>query len=97
MGISKEDPLVAVIVSIYYIGCTIEAILASRLADKRGRKPGMLVCLITLCVGNLLMFLAGLGYSKGAMVVMLVGRFVMGLGVGGIDSVVPVYSSELHD
>lgn len=41
------------------------------------------------------MFIAGLGYSQGALVVMYIGRVIMGLGVGGVDSVVPVYSSEL--
>ena len=97
MGITEESPLVAVIVSIYYVGCAIGAILASRYADKNGRKPSMFACLVTSCLGNLLMFLAGLGYSRGALFVMLTGRFIMGLGVGGIDSVVPLYSSELHE
>ena len=97
MGIGEEDPLVAVIVSVYYLGCAIGAILASWLADKRGRKPGMWACLITTVLGNLLMFVSGLGYSKGAIAVMLAGRFIMGLGVGGIDAVVPVYSSELNE
>lgn len=41
------------------------------------------------------MFIAGLGYSQGALAVMYLGRVIMGLGVGGVDSVVPVYSSEL--
>jgi MFS family permease len=41
------------------------------------------------------MFVAGLGFSKGALAVMYLGRVIMGLGVGGVDSVVPVYSSEL--
>ena len=97
MGIGEEDPLVAVIVSVYYLGCAVGAVLSSKLADKRGRKPGMFACLVTSVIGNLLMFFSGLGYSKGAIAVMLVGRFVMGLGVGGIDAVVPVYSSELNE
>lgn len=46
-------------------------------------------------LGNLIMFVAGLGYSRGALAVMYLGRIIMGLGVGGVDSVVPVYSSEL--
>ena len=46
------------------------------------------------------MFISGLGMIPGgmpAMAVMFAGRIVMGLGVGGIDSVVPVYSSELSE
>ena len=97
MGIAEDDPLVGIIVSVYYLGCAVGAVLASWFADKKGRKPGVMVCLATASLGNLLMFVSGLGYSKGALAVMLLGRIVMGLGVGGIDAVVPVYSSELQE
>ena len=97
MGIAEEDPLVGIIVSVYYLGCAVGSILASLLADKAGRKPSIFACLAVTAVGNLFMFLAGFGYSKGAMTVMFLGRIIMGLGVGGIDSVIPVYSSELNE
>ena len=97
MGIGGEDPLVGVIVSVYYLGCAVGAVLASLLADKSGRKTSIFVCLVVTALGNLFMFVAGLGYSKGAMTMMFLGRIIMGLGVGGIDSVVPVYSSELNE
>ena len=97
MGIAEEDPLVGIIVSVYYLGCAVGAVLASLLADKSGRKKSIFVCLLVTALGNLFMFFAGLGYSKGAMTMMLLGRIIMGLGVGGIDSVVPVYSSELNE
>ncbi|KAK4981890.1 hypothetical protein LTR50_007876 [Elasticomyces elasticus] len=97
MGISEEDPLVGLIVSVYYLGCALGAVLFSWLADNYGRKPGLWGCLATASLGNLIMFVAGLGYSRGAMPVMFVGRVIMGLGVGGVDSVVPVYSSELSE
>lgn len=96
MGIAEEDPLVGVIVSVYYLGCAIGAVLASLLADKAGRKPSIFACLAVTSLGNLLMFIVGLGFSRGAMTTMFIGRIVMGLGVGGIDSVIPVYSSELN-
>lgn len=96
MGISKEDPLVGVIVSVYYLGCAVGSVLASLLADARGRKPSIFVCLAITSLGNLLMFISGLGFQQGAMSLMFIGRIVMGLGVGGIDSVIPVYSSELN-
>ena len=96
MGIDGEDPLVGIIVSVYYLGCAVGAVFASLLADKAGRKPSIFACLAVTAIGNLLMFIAGLGYHKGAMVMMVLGRIIMGLGVGGIDSTIPVYSSELN-
>lgn len=95
MGIEEEDPQVGVIVSVYYLGCAIGAVFFSWFADTYGRKKSIFFCLATASLGNLIMFLAGLGYSTGALAVMYVGRVIMGFGVGGIDSVVPVYSSEL--
>ena len=95
MGIGEEDPQVGLIVSVYYLGCAVGAVFFSWLADKYGRKPGLFGCLATASLGNLIMFVSGLGYSRGALVVMYIGRVIMGLGVGGVDSVVPVYSSEL--
>ena len=95
MGISGDDPQVGVIVSVYYLGCAFGAVFFSWLADKYGRKPGLFGCLAMSSLGNLIMFISGLGYTKGALAVMYVGRVIMGLGVGGVDSVVPVYSSEL--
>ena len=96
MGIAEEDPLVGIIVSVFYIGCAVGAVLASFLADKAGRKPGIFTCLAVSSIGNILMFIAGLNYKRGAMTLMFIGRIVMGLGTGGIDSVIPVYSSELN-
>ncbi|KAL8666506.1 MAG: hypothetical protein Q9168_007467 [Polycauliona sp. 1 TL-2023] len=97
MGISEESPLVGIIVSVYYLGCAVGAVLASYLGDARGRKPSIFACLAVTALGNLLMFVAGLGFSQGALTLMFVGRIVMGLGVGGIDAVIPVYSSELNE
>ncbi|KAL8929500.1 MAG: hypothetical protein Q9208_001169 [Pyrenodesmia sp. 3 TL-2023] len=97
MGISKESPLVGIIVSVYYLGCAVGAVLASYLGDVRGRKPSIFVCLAVTALGNLLMFIAGLGFSQGAMTLMFAGRVIMGLGVGGIDAVIPTYSSELNE
>ena len=95
MGIGEEDPQVGLIVSVYYLGCAFGAVLFSWLADQYGRKPGLFGCLATASLGNLIMFVSGLGYSRGALFAMYLGRVIMGLGVGGVDSVVPVYSSEL--
>ena len=96
MGIAEESPLVGVIVSVYYLGCAVGAILASSLADKTGRRPSIWACLATSAIGNVFSFVAGLGHSRGSMTMMFIGRVVMGLGVGGIDAVIPTYSSELN-
>ncbi len=84
VGVDEESPLVGVIVSVYYLGCAVGAVLASRFADAKGRKPGIFACLATASVGNLLMFVAGLGGTsqRAAFTIMLIGRVVMGLGVG---------------
>jgi len=97
MGITESSPIVGVIVSVYYLGTAVGALLGSWFADKKGRKPSIIACLIAAALGNLIMFVAGLGFRKHAIVVMFIGRVVMGLGVGGIDSVIPVYSSELAE
>ncbi|TVY34976.1 putative metabolite transport protein [Lachnellula occidentalis] len=101
MQISKESPVVGIIVSVYYLGCAVGAIVASWLADKEGRKPSIFTCLATTAFGNILMFISGLSmngtspWNGGALACMLTGRIIMGLGVGGIDAVIPMYSSEL--
>lgn len=64
------------------------------LANKKFLK--VFACLATASLGNLIMFIAGLGFSKGALAVMYLGRVVMGLGVGGVDSVVSKLNCEKH-
>lgn len=95
MGIAESSPIVGIIVAVYYLGCALGAVLFSKLSDELGRKKAITLCLATASLGNFVMFISGLGYAKGALAVMLTGRVVMGLGVGGIDSVIPTYSSEL--
>ena len=84
MGISEDSSLVGLIVSVYYLGCAVGAVLFSAWADRFGRKSSMFACLATSSVGNLIMFISGLGYKNQALLVMFLGRIIMGLGVGGI-------------
>jgi MFS family permease len=97
MGVSSTSPIVGFIVSVYYLGCAVGAVLFSWFADRFGRKKGIFLCLSTAALGNLIMFCAGLGGMPGGRVVMFIGRVVMGLGVGGVDSVIPIYSAELSN
>jgi MFS family permease len=41
------------------------------------------------------MFVSGMKFPSAGLATMFVGRVIMGLGVGGIDAVIPTYSSEL--
>ncbi|KAK2614189.1 hypothetical protein N8I77_001038 [Diaporthe amygdali] len=96
MGIGPEDPLVGILVAVYYLGCSLGAVLFSYMSDYYGRKKAIFACLATASLGNLIMFVTGLGgWTQNAIHMFWVGRVIMGLGVGGIDAVIPVYSSEL--
>ncbi|CCG81344.1 putative MFS monosaccharide transporter [Taphrina deformans PYCC 5710] len=97
MGLKKESPVVGVIVSVYYLAAAVGAVIFSKAADVRGRKMAIYLSLTMTIIGDLLMFLSGLGYLKNVspIATMFVGRTLLGLGVGGIDAVIPVYSSEL--
>jgi MFS family permease len=95
MGIEEESPVVGVIVAIYYLGTAVGAVFFSWLADRLGRKKSIFFSLAAASLGNLIMFVAGFKFPQIALWVMIAGRIVMGLGVGGIDAVIPTYSSEL--
>lgn len=98
MDVGPEDPLVGILVAVYYLGCSLGAVLFSHLSDHHGRKTAIFACLATASLGNLVMFLTGLGgWRTGALHMFWVGRVIMGLGIGGVDAVIPVYSSELSE
>ncbi|KAK9418383.1 putative Major facilitator superfamily (MFS) profile domain-containing protein [Seiridium unicorne] len=97
MGIASDDPLVGWIVSVYYLGCAVGAVVFSKVADRWGRKRSIFACLAMAALGNLVMFVTGMWGKSGALQSMFLGRVIMGLGVGGIDAVIPIYSSELAD
>lgn len=97
MDIGPEDPLVGILVAVYYLGCSFGAVLFSWFSDKYGRKKAIFACLATCALGNAIMFLTGLGgWRQHAIHMFWIGRVIMGLGVGGVDAVIPVYSSELN-
>lgn len=86
MGIAEEDPLVGVIVSVYYLGCAVGAVIASWFSNIYGRRPGIYATLLTASLGNLIMFIAGIRGMPNGLVTMMIGRIIMGLGVGKIYS-----------
>jgi MFS family permease len=89
MRIAEDSPIVGIIVSVYYLGYGIGAVIASFWAEKRGRMPSTFACLTTTAFGSLLIFISGLNGKGGgssswngaALACMLTGRVVMGLGV----------------
>ena len=77
------------IVSVYYIGTLIGALVAGSLADRCGR--------IKAVVFGSLWALLGAALQASAMNItwMCIARIIAGVGVGAIDCVVPVWSAEV--
>ena len=92
---TKAEAIVGLVVAVYYLGCTVGAVVFSAVGDHFGRNTSIFLCLATASIGNWIMFISGLGYRQGALPIMFIGRVVMGLGVGGIDALIPTYSAEL--
>lgn len=82
MGLKEESPVVGVIVSVYYLAAAVGAVIFSKTADKRGRKMAIYLSLAMTIIGDLLMFLAGLGSlaNVSPIATMFAGRLILGLG-----------------
>lgn len=77
------------VVSGLLVGAMLGAGLSGRLADSLGRRPLILA-------GGIVFMIGTVGTAFGVNVAMLIGfRFVMGIGVGIVSVVVPMYLSEL--
>ncbi|CAG8538882.1 7709_t:CDS:2 [Ambispora leptoticha] len=79
----------ALITSIFNLGGLLGSLLASRIADSKGRKWALLFNNIFLILGSLLMGTAVTYFS------LVVGRVLAGIGSGVIVVVVPMYLSEI--
>ena len=77
------------VVAVLLAGAAVGALVAGRLADLLGRRRLVLLTSVTFVVGIALASLAP------SLVVLLVGRFVIGMGVGAAAFGVPLYISEL--
>lgn len=74
--------------AIYTIGCLIGALASTSVGNPLGRRRALVVFAIIGAVGTILQ---GSSFSLGQLVV---GRIISGLGVGGVNAVVPVWQAE---
>ena len=77
------------VVSVLLIGAIIGAITQGRIADRIGRRRALGLIGVTFSVG---LAVAALAQSYG---VLLVGRVIIGFGVGGVSALIPTYLSEI--
>lgn len=79
----------ALIVSILLIGALIGAFVGGYFADIIGRKKTMLFSIILFVIGTVIMIVSN------RLSEFMVGRFVLGLGVGIVSVTVPLYIAEM--
>ncbi|KAE8388545.1 general substrate transporter [Aspergillus alliaceus] len=90
-GLSKvgEANLSANIVSTLQAGCFFGALIASPVAEKWGRKTGLIAASIIAIIGCIMQLAA-----SGHLEAMYVGRLINGFGVGFASMINPLYVSE---
>ncbi|MDR1861628.1 MAG: sugar porter family MFS transporter [Candidatus Ancillula sp.] len=81
----EEGALTAIIL----VGAVAGAVAIGKLADKLGRRTSLFISAVLFVVGALLSGLAG------SLEFLLLARLIMGLAVGAVSSLVPLYLSEL--
>ncbi|KAI9659319.1 MAG: hypothetical protein M1821_001577 [Bathelium mastoideum] len=81
--------LSANIVSVMQAGAFAGALLAFPIADKYGRKPGLLTAAFFAAIGGLMQ-----AASSGNLGCLYAGRFIEGLGLGAATMLTPTYISE---
>src|SRR5262245_36622576 len=81
-----------IVLSIELLGMALGSVLFGGLADRKGRRPAILVCLVIMAIG---MFLAS---TSGSVEVLSAYRFFTGLGIGGMlactNAMVAEYSNS---
>lgn len=91
-GINRAQ--LGIVLSMELIGMAVGSILLGGIADRFGRRPTIIGCLMAMTIG---MFFAGLANS---IYFLLLVRFITGLGIGGmlasINAIVAEYSSAKY-
>ncbi|KAI1615306.1 MFS transporter [Exophiala viscosa] len=80
---------IGTMVAILEIGALIASLCVGRIGDIIGRRR-------TILYGSMVFFVGGMlqTFANG-MPMMMIGRFIAGLGVGALSTIVPVYQSEI--
>lgn len=78
----------ALIVSILSAGTFFGALMAAPVADKIGRRYGLMISCIVFMIGAILQVVAQ------SIPVFAVGRCIAGFGVGMLSTLIPLYQSE---
>ncbi|EWG40790.1 hypothetical protein FVEG_03064 [Fusarium verticillioides 7600] len=85
---SPDSDMIGVIVAIYEIGCFFGAIFSSIWGEKLGRRRSVFIGCVFLIIGAVLQ---AASYTRA---MMIVGRIVAGVGMGTVNSTVPVMQAE---
>lgn len=91
-GITKEwgvpRAALGIVLSAELIGMGFGSVLLGGVADKVGRKPAMLGCLVIMAIG---MYMA---HAAGAVNPLMIWRFITGLGIGGMLAATNAVTAE---
>ena len=81
--------MMGVVTSVALAGAALGAALAGRLADRFGRRPILLATALVFVCGALVSALAT------SLAVLLAGRVLVGIGIGGASMLTPLYLAEI--
>ncbi|KAF4943930.1 hypothetical protein FGADI_13011 [Fusarium gaditjirri] len=85
---SPDSDMIGVIVAIYEVGCFFGAVFSSIWGEKLGRRRSVFVGCVFLIIGAVLQ---AASYTRA---MMIVARIVAGVGMGAVNSTVPVMQAE---